>query len=132
MLNIAGRINSANITNQEWTVLLKVYNLAADFRNGWYTPSPQDWLQVRGLLGVLEIRRGYEIDKEGTLQLGVAQIRLNEHGFKACWHMLKGETYVSGKRMGNEDIAKMLIADGLDPKALFPDGFYFGEDGDDE
>jgi hypothetical protein len=132
MQNIAGRINSANITNQEWTVLMKVYNQMGDYRTAWYTPSPQDWLQVRGLLGVLEIRRGYEINKGGDLVMGIAQIRLNEHGFKACWHHLKGEFYVSGERMGDGELARMLAADGLDPKILFPDGFFFDEDGEDE
>jgi hypothetical protein len=37
-----------------------------------------------------------------------------------------------GERMGDGDIARMLAADGLDPAILFPYGFYFNEDGDDE
>src|SRR5687767_4275529 len=110
MQNISGRINSANITNQEWNVLLKVYNQKGDFRKAWYTPTPQDWLFV------------------GGLQLGIAQIRLNEHGLNAVWHHLKGEIYISGPAMTETSIKAMLIADGLNPQALFPDGFDLGED----
>lgn len=80
------RINAANITPQEWAVI--------DDAEGreWFVPSDREWLALRNLLGLFELRRGFSHKPNPTYRFplggeaaytiigGTAQIRLNLHG----------------------------------------------------
>lgn len=97
-----GRINTNNLKMNEWDLVKRAYD--AD----WFHPTEDDWLTVRDLLGLFEIRRGYAVEVDADhnpyLQAGAAQIRLNEHGI-AAWELFRDEVryYQSGKPNTFED-----------------------------
>lgn len=108
-----GRINTNNLTSAEWDLVDLAYYV------DWFTPSDDEWLLVRNLLGLFDLRRGYSINDENVLnpvlQAGTAQIRLNEHGREA-WE-LKDETgkfYQLGKPNTLDDFAPHMTTSELD------------------
>lgn len=107
-----GRINCNNITDEEWEFIDKSYI------RGWFVPSDNEWLKVRDLLGLFEIRRGFSIKLDNDkpfIQGGTAQIRLNEHGQSAMeLYFDTGRYYQSGKPSTFENFEPYMTEDELD------------------
>ena len=99
MENVGGRINCEHLTPDEWLLLgqLEVEHPA------WIAPNDLQWLLVRDILSLVEIRRGYRVDYMcSAVQLGSAQIRIGEHGLAALQHHRRGEVYRFGTPMSAE------------------------------
>lgn len=98
-----GRINTNNLTGEEWDLVRFAYT------EDWFVPDDEQWLLMRNLLGLFEIRRGYsiEVDADGDAYLltGTVNIKLNEHGI-AAWDLLikDGRFYQSGNPTTYEDM----------------------------
>ena len=90
--DIAGRINCENLTQEEWEALDQI----SSYNGGWLTPTDAQWLAVRGLLALVDLRRGFQELPDGGLQLGVAQVRINAHGRKAMDLHRRGQVYRHG------------------------------------
>lgn len=102
--DIGGRINCANLTPEEWRLL----EFAALVDGWWFTPDDAQWAAVRGTLALVEIRRGYEVKDAETVQFGVAQIRLNQHGKNALVYRANGIVYQVGEPMTWEDFERLV------------------------
>lgn len=98
-----GRINCENLTPDEWRMLE-----FAELADGWFTPDDAQWLAVRGTLALVTIRRGFEVKEGGlSVQFGVAQIRINDHGKMALQKRRQGEVYRIGKPTEWEDFERL-------------------------
>jgi hypothetical protein len=101
--DIAGRINTKWLTTEEWATLTSISK-----RKGWIVPTPDEWLGIRNLLGLVDICRGFELftTAEGieSTRLGVAQIRINQHGKNALVLHAQGQYYTAGKRLTPEQV----------------------------
>lgn len=107
MKDIGGRINCENLTPQEWELLRDAEN-EGRAGDGWFTPTPEQWLAVRGTLALVEIRRGFEVKDENTIQLGVAQIRLNNRGAAALEALKESKFYTYGKELTERQIERLF------------------------
>lgn len=111
-----GRINAANITEAEWKLLKTANDLS-----WWFTPTDDEWLACRGVLALIDVRRGYKVDPpiaaiaggDVKIQFGEAQIKINEHGRLALIYRDSGQVYQHGEPMTQEAIDDLLQADGL-------------------
>jgi len=111
-----GRINTENLTPEEWKLLETAERLA-----WWFTPTDEEWLACKGVLALVDVRRGYEISPseaeltggDVVLQFGVAQIRINEHGQQALYYHARGQFYQVGEPMTSAEIDVLLEEDGL-------------------
>lgn len=98
-----GRINTNNLTGDEWDLIRHAYGL------DWFVPDDEQWLLMKNLLGLFDVRRGYSVefdaDGEAYLLTGTVNIRLNEHGI-AAWELLRDDRrfYESGKPTTYEDL----------------------------
>ena len=98
------RINSANVTNDEWALLQVIYYT---YGTSWVVPTAEEWKQVAGVLALVDIRRGYDCQTEGDYEFGTANIRINEHGIKALQAREKGEVYKFGKPTNQKDLDRI-------------------------
>jgi hypothetical protein len=109
-----GRINAEHITDAEWKLLEEAKKLS-----WWFTPTDAEWLAARGVLALVDVRRGYRIDPplgmltggKVKIQFGEAQIRINEHGKMALYHRERGEIYQHGEPMTQAEIDRLLDED---------------------
>jgi hypothetical protein len=97
--DLGGRINAEHLTTEEWALLEK-----AAKEDGYFIPTDDDWLAVRGVLAMVDIRRGFKEEKTGVIQLGWANIRINEHGREALAHRANGTVYRSGEKLSYQDV----------------------------
>lgn len=104
------RINCAHLLPQEWRTLQQAAEI-----NDWFNPSTLQWVAVQGILALVDIRRGYTIKSDNTIQFGTAQIRINKHGRKALKELAAGRIYEHGKPATDTDVIDVLRADGIDP-----------------
>lgn len=104
------RINCNHLLPQEWRTLQEAAAIG-----DWFTPSTLQWVAVSGILALVDIRRGYTIHAD-RIQFGTAQIRINKHGLKALKELSKGNLYQFGIEATEEDVRRVLEADGIDPK----------------
>lgn len=100
-----GRINCKNITPEEWKLLERLSQ-----HRGWLIPAPADWLAVRGVLALVEIRRGFKPsdDDDDATQIGWPQLKINPHGIKALAERAAGRVYVTGTPITWEALERKL------------------------
>jgi len=104
--DVAGRINGANILPEEWALLEKAYQLES-----WFLPTDEDWLAVRGVLALVDIRRGYKPIGDDNYQLGVANLRINGFGEAALLMHRQGERFFYGNPLSAEDFEELVFND---------------------
>jgi hypothetical protein len=104
------RINCAHMLPQEWRTLQQAAEVG-----DWFKPSTLQWVAVQGILALVDIRRGYDLKPDGTVQFGLAQICINEHGLKALEELAAGRIYELGEPATEDDVVRVLEADGIDP-----------------
>jgi len=105
----AGRINCENLTTKEWALLEK-----AKLRGGWFLPTDQDWLDARGVLALIDIRRGFDYDVDRDVyRLGPANIRINKHGKLALKFRKLGKFYTFGEPLTQRQIDELIEDEGI-------------------
>lgn len=111
--DIAGRINSANLTEKEMDFLESI----ADRK--WFIPTDEEWLLMRGVLALVDIRRGYELHSKPSVyvQLGVAQIQINHLGLETVKCIKAGKHFVYGEALSWVAVAELIGNDGIGIKA---------------
>lgn len=101
-----GRINCRNLTHDEWEMMVSASS------QEWFAPSDDDWLLVKNMLSLFDIRRGYKIktDSDGIPYIlsGTAQIKLNADGHKALEMRRDGKFHMKGEPTRYEDIAPYM------------------------
>lgn len=101
------RINCNNLTSDEW-MLLETLEL---YSGSWVVPTADEWLQVPGVLALVDIRRGYDCKTDGDYEFGYANIRINEHGLKALELRKKGDIYEFGPKTTQKDLDRIEAQD---------------------
>lgn len=103
------RITTRYLEAHEWELLERAYN-----DNGWFIPTDEEWLAFRGCMSLIDVRRGYGLinDDINSLQIGLPNLRINNHGRKAIELRRQGKHYETGKPAEWDDIKPFLIEDG--------------------
>lgn len=118
-----GRVNCANLTDEEWALLEKLRKVG-----GWFIPTEADWMTAAGILALIDIRRGFRpiaTDEDSdVIQFGWPHIKINHDGILAVGFHKNGKVYTKGEPSTMLDVYHnrvFITCDGCDGSGYLGD-----------